>query len=231
MTIFSRSAPRGHLRQRPGWSGVLAAMDDLLRDLDRAVQQGDAQAAVGLLRARVRRGELDEERLRLAAHLGDGAAIACLGGAVAATSARCAGDLVLGLKPFGPAAFSRAGVTALRLLSPTPSHVVQAIEAWLECPCDDHARAVRAAARDAELGHWDPNHVGPAAFAARLAATAPRARRGCEVEYDDEGRAVGWWCYRRQPRGRYLSVVSGDEEAASAIRTALLSWCSSSSPS
>lgn len=206
-------------------------MDDLLRDLDRAAQQGDAQAAVRLLRARVRRGELDEDRLRLAAHLGDGAAIACLGGAVAATAARCAGDLVLGLRPFGPAAFSRAGVTALRLLSPTPVEVVSAIEAWLECPCDDHARGVRASAREAELGHWDPRHVGPAAFAARLAATAPRARRGCEVEHNEHGEAIRWVCYRRPPRGRYVSLVTGDEEVANAIRTALLSWCSSCNPS
>jgi hypothetical protein len=59
-------------------------VDHRLRDLARAASQGDLQAEARLLLERVRRGELDEDRLRVAALLGDPAARGALGVAAAA---------------------------------------------------------------------------------------------------------------------------------------------------
>ena len=44
-------------------------MDERLRDLERQAARGDVQAAAKLLLERVRVGELDRQRLRLAAFL------------------------------------------------------------------------------------------------------------------------------------------------------------------
>lgn len=206
-------------------------MDERLRLLSRAATlNAEPGARVRLLQEQVRRGEVDAHRVRLAAHLGDPIASAALGGS-ALEPATKAGDLVLSLKPFGPEVFARAAVVALRLLSPTPDDVVAVLEAWLACPCSTHTRAVRAAARRAALGEWDPAHVGPAAYVARLAATPSRSRGGCRVKFDDQGRTVEWFCSPRR-RSRFTSSASCDEEVIQAIRRTLVAWAlGPSSPS
>ncbi len=57
--------------------------DQRLRDLERDATHGDLQARARLLRERLRVGDLAEERLRLAAYLGDEAARSACGDAAA----------------------------------------------------------------------------------------------------------------------------------------------------
>lgn len=120
-------------------------MDDRVRGFERAAGGGDAAAAARVLWERVRRGELDLERVRLAAHVGDPIARLALGEQAPPVSA----DLracVRGLEAWGKEAVVRAALGAassvLFLLpsdaEPWARSAVEAIAAWVRCPCDPH---------------------------------------------------------------------------------------------
>lgn len=75
--------------------------DQRLRDLERDAAHGDLQARARLLLERVRVGELTEDKLRLAAHLGDEAACAALG--TGGQRLVMNADWFRGLTPWSPA--------------------------------------------------------------------------------------------------------------------------------
>ncbi len=120
-------------------------MDDRVRGFERAAGHGGVEAQARLLWERVRRGELERERLRLAAHVGDPAARMAL----AADAPPLPADLracVRGLEAWGMDALVRAALAAAgRVLHLVPEPAVgwsrgavEAIAAWLACPCDPH---------------------------------------------------------------------------------------------
>lgn len=198
--------------------------DARLRSLARDAAQGDPHAHTRLLLERVRVGDLSEERLRLAAYLGDEAASAVVGPDVPSFGGLDAANAVLGLKSYGPAVFVRAAIAAASLLEPIPTEVVDSLQAWLACPCDDHGRGVRGSARRAELGEWDPRHIGAVVLVTRLASAPATRGGGCKVVVNDSGRAVGWLCRGRPRRGRYVTTARDEEEVRAAVVAALLPW-------
>jgi hypothetical protein len=98
-------------------------VDEHLRELQRYAE-ADLAARSQLLRARLRRGELNPERVALAAYLGDEAATAC---AAAKPAPGPLLEWVTGLARWGPEALLRAGVAAAR----------SALEAWADYAPDD----------------------------------------------------------------------------------------------
>ncbi|MCO5172530.1 MAG: hypothetical protein M9894_40050 [Planctomycetes bacterium] len=131
--------------------------DTRLRRLERAAAQGDLDARVRLLCERLRSGELDEERVRLAAYLGDPAARLLLGPkAPDLPVIRARGGLELnqrrwitGLRAYGKEWLVRAAVAIARArftawdrwdeADERPRRALAAAEAWLACPCEAHA--------------------------------------------------------------------------------------------
>lgn len=121
-------------------------VDDRVRGFERAAASGgDAAAASRVLWERVRRGELDLERVRLAAHVGDPVARLALGEQAPSVSP----DLracVRGLEAWGPEAHVRCTLAAagsvLFLLPPEVEpwarSAIEAIAAWVRCPCESH---------------------------------------------------------------------------------------------
>lgn len=122
------------------------------RRLQRAEHHDPTSAARALV-ARVRVGELDEQDLALAAHLGHEPARLAL--ALPRTSSPWTApsttvqSAVEELQPFGRGVLVLAAVTAVELaLGPEPSEPVDreltvAARAWLGCPCDDHVHDAR----------------------------------------------------------------------------------------
>ncbi|MCO5170393.1 MAG: hypothetical protein M9894_28995 [Planctomycetes bacterium] len=168
--------------------------DERLRHLRRAAAD-DPAARAALLCARLRAGDLPEDRLRLAAHLGDPAALEVLGAAPPTPSL---GRWVHGLAPWSqedgwPAwaaeAYARAAAAAAAAVvtpclardpdqAQAAARALAAMDAWLACPCDAHARAVVAAGAP-----FQPARAGPAAlFAGRVRRLAEGAlARMCGV--------------------------------------------------
>lgn len=83
-----------------GGRGIVT--DQRLRDLERDAGKGDLEARARLLQERVRVGDLTEERLRLAAYLGDEVACLALGHALRLLVAMDA-EWFRGLIPWSPA--------------------------------------------------------------------------------------------------------------------------------
>lgn len=206
--------------------------DERLRHLRRAAAD-DPAARAALLTARLRAGDLPEDRLRLAAHLGDPAALEVLGAAPPASSS--IGRWVHGLAPWSaddgwPAwaaeAYARAAAAAAAAVLPclerdpeqaaAAGRAVAAMDAWLACPCDAHARAVVAAGTPFE-------HVpaGPAAlFAGRARRFAEGAlARMCGVPLlEGPARASATEAATSAARATSTDVVRA------AIRDALVPW-------
>lgn len=143
--------------------------DTHLRQLERAANQGDVEARARLLCERVRMGDLSEDRVRLAAYLGDPGARLHLGEQapeLPAIRARAGLELnqrrwVTGLRAYGKEWLVRAAaaVAVSRLeawsrwdeTDDRPRRALAAARAWIRCPCDAHARAADGA-HDAALG-------------------------------------------------------------------------------
>lgn len=156
--------------------------DSNLRDLERRFRaSGSAEDEAAWLRARVQAGQLEERKLELAAYLGYGAARIATGeesdGVGASTDLQ---GWVLGLAGWGVEACGRVTVAAavfdweghdypvpmdegMPMPMPTPIRVagarardqaaLAALEAWLLCPCREHAAA---AYRASEAQDVDP---------------------------------------------------------------------------
>jgi hypothetical protein len=133
-------------------------VDDRLRRLTREVATGDAGARARLLAERLRAGDLGEDRLRLAAHLGDPAAAAALGRELLLPPTITITRWVRGLAEpsrggawpvWAREAYVRAAAAAGRIVLPglDPAlaergrAAVDALDAWVRCPCDEHARS------------------------------------------------------------------------------------------
>lgn len=126
-------------------------MDEDLRELERAAGRDEPEARVRLLAARRRAGRLDEERLDFAARLGDPVSRALLG-----PDAPAEEDLMGWLEsvrelepPWAIEAALRAAVTGARAALPVfererpedrgARQCVEAAEAFVTCPCAEHA--------------------------------------------------------------------------------------------
>ncbi len=121
--------------------------DARLRTLERAAAAGDAAAAVELLRAKVRRGQLTAERVELAAYLGHSAARLAAPGVPAQPTSPT--RWVEELRRWGWPAALRAALAAARWAwgeLPVPASTLEVAEAWLRCPCPTHALALERAA-------------------------------------------------------------------------------------
>jgi hypothetical protein len=176
--------------------------DQDLRRAERDAAQGDVEARARLLAARLRQGEADADRLRLAALLGDEAAAAAV---------ETEGDLYEALLACGKQAAVRLALASARLVLPLWFRLHPELEAegpdplrWLDaaaefarCPCEEHATAdaIFHSARPPNLYTENPpideRPLGPsleyaadaAAQAAFLAAVSasPRAPEGVKT--------------------------------------------------
>jgi hypothetical protein len=138
--------------------------DHRLRDLERRWQaSGSHPDAVALLRERLRTGELSRDRVQLAAYAGDAAACDAVGEGAGPSSLD---DWVVGLGRWGGPGLVRAAIGAIRPLVPPPpgqrrglSEVqrldapLRAAEAWLRCPCEEHARRAELESRMVQFEH------------------------------------------------------------------------------
>jgi hypothetical protein len=108
------------------------------------------------LRQRMRTGELSEHRVRIAAHLGHSEARDTLGlGPQSSDSLEAwAHELAsLGLEALVRSAIAVAHSVLGESCSPGLSRRnLEAAEAWASCPCDAHAAAAHATAREGNLG-------------------------------------------------------------------------------
>lgn len=133
--------------------------DRRLRELERQLAQGDAEAEPALLLERVRQGLLDPARLELAAYLGHPPARQAL----LERAPEASGDLeawVRGLADWGPGAWVRAAVAAARLVLPSweqrgledtsPQEALAAAQAWLREPTAERAQEAHACAELAQ---------------------------------------------------------------------------------
>lgn len=157
-------------------------MDARLRQLQREASTGDLQARAKLLLGRVRAGELSEERLRLAAYLGDPASREALGeGAPEAlqnwrsrelNKRTWAQDIS---RDYGEEGARRMLVAVMReslsLPFPTPAEYLSLLESeedLVACPCEQH----RERAMDEELEFWRERAKGlPAILSAVVGMT------------------------------------------------------------
>jgi len=122
--------------------------DDRLREAERIFREtGDVSAETRLLLERVRAGTLAPERLELAAELGYEPAVLATD-APAILVPRCLHETFLALERFGTEVFARAALVVTRRdrISGEKAEEarirVQAVEAWLACPCERHRAAV-----------------------------------------------------------------------------------------
>lgn len=185
--------------------------DSVRRDLERRARQGDSTAEAAALVRRLRAGEIDEERLRLASLLGDVAARLVLGREAPAVPVHAHG-LARALQPFGPAVVIRATVTAARAMSATADPgmwdlararaAIAAAEAWLACPCESHLEAARRVGQtgdevpaDAELAPaWAViGPVGTRLFATEVALACAAGELGEDVMRRGLRRALLNW--------------------------------------
>lgn len=173
----------------PAATVAIAMSDDVLREVERAAALGDRPAQARLLVERVRRGRLDHERLRLAAWLGDATARLALGDDSDEAPRRPKGrrdGWTLTLAGWGKEALVRAAyVVASESMrhwrrhyrdDPVLPGVLEAVEAWLRCPCDPCAAAVGRAVDDDAIPESKDNRSGRARWHVVNVAEAARAR-------------------------------------------------------
>lgn len=146
--------------------------DAKLRELERRFKEsGRVEDEAAWLRERVRAGELDPERLALAAYVGHPGASRAVDDAAGPDDLGAWGE---GLRRWGQRVWIRALLSALehaRLRSGTAEG-----RAWLTCPCQEHAEAWRAGLRDMAA----PPARAPLLSACR--AVADEADEGWTVE-------------------------------------------------
>lgn len=185
--------------------------DDLLRHVERSATLGDPVAQARLLVERVRHGRLDPARLRLAAWLGD--PTARLATADDSDEARPPhlrpkgrkDDWTRTLAGWGQEALVRAAhVVASESMrhwrrhyrdDPTLPGVLDAVAAWLGCPCAPCAEQVRRAAEADAIPEGRDNRSGRAKWHVLNVAEAAHATRSeawtrCALEVIGESPAT-----------------------------------------
>jgi hypothetical protein len=189
-------------------------VDDRARGLERAATGGDVDAAARVLWERVRRGELDLDRVRLAAFLADPVSRLALG-AQAPELPPTLGTCVRQLEAWGPQATFRAAITAVTrvlYLITDPERrswsrtAMEAVALRLRGLPDDE-RWVRAASS---------LRSDPAAQA--VLQVAQLGRPG--VYYAEPVSAVMTALFALSQGGR----ADGEEDVGSAVRAALTAW-------
>lgn len=213
--------------------------DTRLREMERRWRESGATAdEAAFLRERVRAGEVDPARLLLLAHCGHPAARVAAG-----VSAPAPMDLIgfaSGLAPWGREACARAArAMALAALAATRADppgapgaraaaeaALGTLEAWLLCPCEEHAvearrsgAAAMAAARSTSERTGAAAPVGFAAGAAILVL---------EAAEPGPGETRGGPAYWAGEAARFAAVALGDEAARTqalvAARADLMEW-------
>ncbi len=153
------------------------------RRCERAARLGDLDAEGRLLLERVRAGELERERLELAAHLGHRPARRALG-LPPLRQAEPLAELV-SLARFGRPVLVRILVVAARRLGWAPSPVgdeqLRAAAAWCDCPCPRHASSAYQASRSLPEG-TQPSFPYYAAMAAHYAGNMEGPAGGRSLE-------------------------------------------------
>jgi hypothetical protein len=163
------------------------------RELERLAAAGDPGAERELLLERVRQGEVTPQAVRVAAYLGQPAALAAQPDAGPAGNTRELVPWLEGLAGLDAALLTRAALAAARyayesagkeLVDPRLDKGLAAVEEWLACPCEPHRVAARLAAEEADEAAREAS-VLPAssdeaafsAFAVRNAALTAAALR------------------------------------------------------
>lgn len=186
--------------------------DSIRRDLERRARQGDSTAEAAALVRRLRAGELDEDRLRVAALVGDPAARLALGRGAPAIPAHAHG-LARALQAFGSDVVIRATISAVRAMSAIADPragwdlrraraAIAAAEAWLACPCEAHLDAAR------DVGQTGDEVPADAELAPAWAVIGPEGTRLFATE-------VALGC---------AASELGEETMRQGLRRALVSW-------
>jgi len=153
-------------------------VDEGLRRLARGSASPDEEIA--LLAERCRAGDLDPRRIELAAGLGHAGAAAVLDQPVGELSRVEAFQRACDL---GREVWVAAELTVLRQKAearePHVAEALQAVEAWLICPCEEHAHSAQVLPKP-DLGDWPPEFEHVAWSLARsLLAPYPGALLCC----------------------------------------------------
>lgn len=216
--------------------------DEGLQELKRRwAETGDPQAEAGYLRELVRAGELDKDRLALAAHLGHPPAAVAQGGSERPPFTRrlempsdrdALKAWAHGLQAWGGETVGRAAIACARFLLPVwhriepdddrPRRAIEASEAYVLCPCQEHAEAL-GIARDANLSSCqrvDQAFRGEVEDLERQAAVRTAAFAATTVREPD---LVTQACYLENAID-YVAELRSVREAVSTIRTSLVPW-------
>jgi hypothetical protein len=185
--------------------------DDLLRDMERSAALGDPVAQARLLVERARRGRLEPERLRLAAWLGDATARLATGDdsdegwpAFLRPKGR-KDDWTRTLASWGQEVVVRAAYVVAHdgmrhwrrhhRDDPALPGVLDAVAAWLRCPCAPCAEQVGRAVDDDAIPESKDNRSGRAKWHVFNVAHAVRGTRAeawtrCALEVIGESPAT-----------------------------------------
>lgn len=183
--------------------------DERLRRLEREAAS-DPMAHTRWLRERLRAGALTEQDLRLAGYLGDVAAADAVGERPYPPGVRDLQARLVGLYDFGLEVALRAQVALARTFLPQfeadrpgdrrPHAALEAVEAWIACPCEEHAGPCVLAAEPALAAARTATRSAASVYAARIAAlsatqafqadTSPLGRRHA-TQWVEDLREVG----------------------------------------
>jgi len=193
--------------------------DSKLRELERRWKEtGSVEDEARYLLERVRVGDLEREKLELAAYCGhEGAQSAVVH---SPSPARSVDDWVSGLRRWGHHAFAQVAHVAAEAVLPVwedgersfdddgtednrPRAALAAVSEWLNCPCDDHWGQLKAV-RDAVHDAWaESDHILPASSACLAALAA------AEVVLAHDLDDVTWWAQRSLQSATDALVESG----------------------
>jgi hypothetical protein len=211
--------------------------DDRLRELERRWRQTGALGdRAAYLRERARSGQLEPERLRLAAFLGSEVAATALSEESSALGSAGEMDLdswVTEVAAYGVVALKRLAIAAAnhvghRLTSSgVPPRAVEAAEEQLLCPCDAHrAEALHQADEVANLSDVPMRTPGFMAAAAEHAARAAAAESAAEVLkaalLTSRAAQTGFGVFPTLTG--VVSLSDSDEPVRAGIRPELLAW-------
>lgn len=188
-------------------------MDDRARGLERAATGGDEEARARALWERVRRGELDVDRVRLAAFLADPASRLALGGQAPELPSGL-GTCVRQLEAWGPQATFRAAITAatrVLYLITDPEE-----RSWSRSALEAVAARTRGLPAD-ERWVRAASSLDPASQA--VLQVAQLGRPG--AYYAEPGPAVSAAIFALRTAGERPDA---EEDVASAVRGALTAW-------
>lgn len=199
--------------------------DARLRQIERAAHD-DPYATAALLAARMRRGELTRERVEIAAYAGDEAARLAVphlvldrGVTWADVDAQRLTDWVRGLSRWGSEVLVRAAVAAAKAAyarwalgahAYRAFHAIDAAEAWLACPCEEH-RVLCDGENNGGVAA-DAPWAGAMLMAVLVAAMPP------------DGDHVGHVRSYVLDAVMHASPVAGEAAACKAIRSSLVAW-------